>query len=138
MPPAELTILFDGLCPACAWEMKHLRRRDRVGAIAFVDIAAADFDPSKFGITMDQAIGAMHAVRADGKLLIGPEAFIAAYRLVGLNWLAAILSFAPLRPFVNLGYRIFAKYRPRFSKLDVSNCAGGRCRIDSAANFASK
>lgn len=126
----RLKLLFDGLCPACAWEMRVLRRADRTGALAFEDIADPAFDPGKYGLTLPQVVGAMHAIRSDGSVMSGPDVFIEAYRLVGKRWLAAILAFPPTRPIVNLAYRAFARVRPRFSSFDPSRapCAD-RCRV---------
>lgn len=125
----KLKLLHDGLCPMCALEINWLRRRNKDGALAFEDIAAADFDPSVYGLTIDQLVGSMHAQRADGTIFRGPDVFIEAYRLVGLRWLAAVVGFRPIRPLVNLGYKIFAAVRPRFSKFDPAKCEGGRCKL---------
>lgn len=129
-PAWRLKLLFDGLCPVCAWEMRLLRRRDRAGVLAFEDIAAPGFDPSRYGLTLPALVGAMHGITSDGRVLRGPDVFIEAYRLVGKRWLAAILAFGPTRPLVNLGYRVFARVRPRFSSFDPSKaCAGERCKL---------
>lgn len=124
----ELKMLFDGLCPACAWEMKVLRRRDRAGKLVFEDIASDSFDPAPYGLTMSQVVGSMHAVRRDGTILRGVDAFVIAYRLIGWNWLARVLEFGPTRPLVDFGYRVFARFRPRFSGFDSSKC-GDRCKV---------
>lgn len=130
-PGWKLKLLYDGLCPVCAWEMRQLARRDRDGRLAFEDIAADGFDPAAYGATIDDLVHVMHAVTPDGRLLRGPEVFIAAYRLVGLRWLAAALSFRPTRPLVNLGYRIFARIRPRLSSFDPrpAGCGTDRCDL---------
>lgn len=110
--------------------MRLLRRRDRNGALDFDDIAAPGFDPAKYGLTMPALVGAMHGITPDGRVLIGPDVFIEAYRLVGKRWLAGMLSFRPTRPLVNLGYRVFARYRPRLSSFDPSTaCASDRCKV---------
>ncbi len=125
----KLKVFYDSLCPVCAWEMKKLRQRDAAQLLSFEDIASPDFEPSKYGLSLQQTVGAMHAVRRDGSVISGPDTFIEAYRLVGLGWLAAVLSFPLFRPFVRIGYRIFARIRPRFSKFDPAACDGGRCKI---------
>jgi predicted DCC family thiol-disulfide oxidoreductase YuxK len=124
----QLKLFFDGLCPVCSWEMRQLKRRDTSGRLAFEDIAEPAFDPSRYGLTLDQTVRAMHAVTPDGRVLRGPDAFAAAYRLVGLHWLAALISFGPTRPLVDLGYRLFAWVRPRFSRFDPPPaCSADRC-----------
>jgi predicted DCC family thiol-disulfide oxidoreductase YuxK len=39
----ELTIFYDGGCPLCASEMRHLHRLDSASNITFEDIYAANF-----------------------------------------------------------------------------------------------
>lgn len=128
---AKLTLLYDGLCPMCKVEMSILRRRDRKDRLAFVDIAAPDFDPAAFGLTIEQLIGSMHARTPDGTIIRGPDVFIAAYRAVGWNALAAFLAFKPTRPIVDLAYGVFAWVRPKFSGFDPKVCENGRCGITS-------
>jgi predicted DCC family thiol-disulfide oxidoreductase YuxK len=125
----RLKILYDGLCPICAWEMRKLTARDPAGRLTLEDIAAPGFDPSRYGLTIDDVVGAMHGVTSDGRVLRGPDVFVEAYRLVGLRWLAAALAFRPTRPVVDLVYRAFAKLRPRWSRFRPAACEAGRCRV---------
>lgn len=122
-------MLYDGLCPVCALEVRLLRRRNALGRLAFEDIAAPEFDPAQYGLTIDDVVGSMHAVRRDGSILRGPDVFLEAYRHVGLRWLAALLGNRLTRPLVNVGYRVFAAVRPRFSRFDPASCPAGRCKI---------
>jgi len=126
----QLKLLFDGLCPVCAWEMRLLKRRDRAGVLRFEDIADPAFDPHQYGLTLDDVVGAMHAVRPDGSVMQGVEVFAVAYRLIGATWKAAVLECKPLRPLLNLGYRLFARIRPRLSSFEP--CTAGRCRVGGA------
>ncbi|MCS7033679.1 MAG: DUF393 domain-containing protein [Phycisphaerae bacterium] len=124
----KLKLLYDGLCPICAGEINFLRRRNRRGELAFEDITAPGFDPGRYGLTLEQAVGFMHAVTPDGRVLRGLEVFVAAYRLAGLSWLAAILGFRPIQPVMNLAYRLFAAVRPRFSRSQPKDAARPPCR----------
>ena len=123
----RIKMLYDGLCPVCRHEVNMLKRRNGAGFVAFEDIAAPEFDPSRYGLTMPQVIGAMHGVKRDGTVLKGVDVFIDIYRNVGLNWLAAVIAFRPTRPLMNLGYRVFAKLRPRLSKFNGDACTTDRC-----------
>ena len=51
--------------------MEALRSRDQGrGRIAFVDIDAADYDPAAYaGISYREAMGRMHAITADGRVI---------------------------------------------------------------------
>lgn len=126
MTDTPITVLYDGLCPICAREIRFLKRRDKLNSIIPEDIAAPGFDPARYGLTMQQAIGAIHAIRADGSVLRGVDVFIDLYPRCGLGWLAKIIAFKPTRPLVDLAYRAFARIRPRFSALD--ECASDRCQ----------
>jgi predicted DCC family thiol-disulfide oxidoreductase YuxK len=81
---AELTLLFDGGCPLCLREVNTLRRRDQgVGRLAFVDVNDPAYDPARHGgITYADAMGRMHALRADGAVIQDVEVFRQAYGLV--------------------------------------------------------
>lgn len=131
----DITLLYDGLCPVCAREMALLRRLDerssrRNGSngsrLGFVDIADPRFDPAAYGLTMQQAIGAMHGVVADGRMVSGVEVFRRAYQAVGLGWLLAWTNWPILRWVADVAYRVFARLRPRLSRLE---CDNGRCGV---------
>ena len=124
-----IRLLFDGLCPVCAREMRLLERLDRRGRLEFEDIADASFDPSRYGLEMDQVVGSMHAVLPDGSIVVGVEVFRRAYDAVGLGWLLAPTRWPLVRPLADLAYRAFAKIRPRLSRFDPADCDGGRCAV---------
>jgi predicted DCC family thiol-disulfide oxidoreductase YuxK len=134
----ELRMLYDSLCPMCRWEVAQLRKRDVSGRLQFEDITSPDFDPSRYGLTMRDVVGTMHAVLPDGTVLRGVEVFSGAYRAVGLSRLATLIEFRPLRPLVKLVYRLFATIRPRLSAFEPGMAAGdscetGTCRVDRFA-----
>ena len=82
-----LTILYDGDCPLCRREIAAMLRMDKGrGRLAGVNIAAADFDAAAYGLTREQAMGAIHAVGEDGSVVRGMEVFRKAYAAVGLGW----------------------------------------------------
>lgn len=84
---AELTLYYDGRCPFCATEMARLQSWNGAGRLAFVDIAAAGFDPLPLGLEMAALNRESHARTADGGLLVGIDSLLAAYTLVGRAWL---------------------------------------------------
>lgn len=133
---AELTeswrikLLHDGLCPVCSREVRLLRRLDRGrGRIAFEDIAAPEFAPERYGLTLPQVVGSMHAIRPDGTVVRAMAVFREAYAAVGLGWLIAPTGWPLLRPVFDRLYRIFARFRPRFSRFDSGACATSRCAV---------
>ena len=64
-------IFYDGYCPLCIAEMRHLRKRDKHNKLTLVDIQAPDF--SNRYPTMDwHALNArIHGLREDGTLITG-------------------------------------------------------------------
>jgi predicted DCC family thiol-disulfide oxidoreductase YuxK len=113
MANPSLTLLFDGACPLCRREVEALRSRDRgEGRICFVDIDAPDYDPAAHaGISYREAMGRMHAIGADGRVIRDVAAFREAYRLVGMGWLYAPTSWPMLKPVVDGIYHHWAQLR---------------------------
>jgi predicted DCC family thiol-disulfide oxidoreductase YuxK len=122
-------MLYDGKCPICSREVSMLRRRNREGRIAFEDIAAAEFAPEHYGLTMEQVVGAMHAIRPDGSVVRGIDVFAEVYEAVGWSWLAGPIRWRLTRPLASFGYRIFAAIRPRLSSFDPKVCDAACKRV---------
>ena len=112
-----LTLLYDGTCPVCSLEMDNLRARNVEGKLAFVDITTPGFDALPWGATLAEMNAQIHAVRPDGSLIFGVEVLRLAYQAVGLGWLLAPTGWAPMRPFFDAGYRVFARHRQTLSRL---------------------
>ncbi|KEF41635.1 MAG: thiol-disulfide oxidoreductase [Cyanobium sp. CACIAM 14] len=110
---AELTLLFDGGCPLCQREVETLRRRDRGrGRLAFVDVDDPAYDPASYGgVSYAEAMGRMHALRADGVVIRDLEVFRQAYAAVGLGWLYAPTRWPLLRPLLEALYGLWARWR---------------------------
>jgi predicted DCC family thiol-disulfide oxidoreductase YuxK len=127
---APFTILLDGQCPLCKREGAFLARLDAGrDLIRLVDIADPGFDASKYRTTFAQAMGAIHGVLPDGRLLKGMEVFRHAYTLLGKGWLVRWTGWPVVKPICDLAYRAFAKVRPRLSSHGREACASGRCRV---------
>ncbi|HEX8606751.1 MAG TPA: DUF393 domain-containing protein, partial [Pseudoduganella sp.] len=97
MSKPELIIYVDGSCGFCMAEVNMLKRHDRLGALAFVDLATpglADFPPGTDLATLNARL---HAVTADGRVLTGLDSMQAIYRVVGLGWVVWPLSIRSLR-----------------------------------------
>lgn len=94
-------------------EVKFLRTRDEgKGKIDFVDVAADTYDPAaNQNITFDQAMGRIHAIKADGSVITDVEVFRQLYEAVGLGWVYAITKVEPIGTIVDKLYAVWAKYR---------------------------
>lgn len=131
---AMLNLYFDSACPLCSREMDRLRRWDRAGHLGFIDMSAPEFDPASLGVTLGAMDAELHGLRADGSMLVGTDAILEAYTLVGRGWLVWPLRVRFLRPMLASAYRSLARNRYRVSRwLGIGpvhrNCDGDRCRI---------
>lgn len=129
-----LTLYFDSACPFCRREMARLGGWDRLGRLAFVDIAEPGFDPAPLGVTLAAMNTELHGMRADGSMLVGTDAILEAYTLAGRGWLVSPLRVAALRLMLASAYRSFARNRYRISRwLGIDGaprkCDGDRCQI---------
>ncbi|MFN9632618.1 MAG: thiol-disulfide oxidoreductase DCC family protein [Erythrobacteraceae bacterium] len=107
-------VWFDGACPLCRREIALLRRLDRRGAIAFVDVAQGA-DPS---CPIDRAalLARFHA-EEDGMVHDGAAAFAAMWRVIPLLRPLGLLARndAVLRV-LEAAYLRFLKLRPRLQR----------------------
>lgn len=131
MSTPRRTIFYDGLCHLCATEIALFRRRVRDGSLAYVDIAADDFDPAAHGVDPVRVHREMH-VRDEqsGRMLIGVEAILGMWECVpGFRWLAGVARLPVLHWFARRGYAVFAWVRPKLPKKKRPACDTGRCPV---------
>ncbi len=112
-----IRILYDGNCPICRRKVAFLKKRDRKGKLRFSDIREAEGLPKQTGIPMEQLEKQIHAVLPDGTVIRRMDVIRAAYREVGLGWLAAPTGWPILRPCFDALYGLVAKYRLAISHL---------------------
>ena len=68
---AELKIFYDGGCPLCLSEMKHLMKLDQQQKIDLVDINQESFQAKYPNINREKADRILHGQLANGKILLG-------------------------------------------------------------------
>lgn len=108
-------VWYDGACPLCLREIALMRRLDRRGRIAFVDVAAGA-DPS---CPVDRALllARFHA-EEDGVIHDGAAAFAAMWRAIPLlRPLGLAAQWSPVLRLLEAGYVGFLKVRPRLQRL---------------------
>ncbi len=111
----RLTVYHDGACPLCQREIALMRRLDRRGAMAFVDVA----DPANApACPIDPAdLMARFHVRENGQMLSGAAAFAAMWRAIPLlRPLGLVARFAPILWLLERAYRLFLRLRPRLQR----------------------
>lgn len=124
----DIKLLYDGECPLCVREVQLLRRLNRKGKLALEDIAAPDFDASRYQRTFEELMGSIHGVLPDGQLITGMEVFRRAYAAVGLGMLGAPTAWPVLRPAFDKLYELFARNRLRITGRGHV-CMNGRCAV---------
>ncbi|WP_339540508.1 thiol-disulfide oxidoreductase DCC family protein [Pseudomonas sp. RA_5y_Pfl1_P24] len=128
-----LTLYFEGECPLCAREIKLLSARAIPDRLLFVDISDAAFDANALGFTRAQMEASLRARFDDGTWVTGLDATLWSWRAAGLGIWAAPLSWRLTRPFLNVGYRLFCRWRPHLAWLPHPDgsvrCRGGRCAV---------
>lgn len=116
MSTYPLTVLYEEACPLCKLEMDNLKVRDSKRLLYFVDVSAADFDATTYGIPLQDLLTAIHAVKADGSIVKGVEVFRLAYGAVGLGWLTRPTGWPVLKPLFDRAYMHLARNRHRISR----------------------
>lgn len=111
-----LTIYYDGACPLCLAEVHFLKSRNKQGLLAFVDVAAPQYDEIAHQLSCQRALATMQGRLADGTQLEGVPVFAEAYKRASLFGLAWLFSRPWLAPILNAAYYVFAKYRHSISK----------------------
>ena len=114
-PTARVTVWFDGACPLCLREIALMRRLDRAGRIAFVDVAAE----GDGACPLDRAelLARFHAQEAGRPLVSGAAAFAAMWRALPLlAWAGHLARLPPVLWVLERAYRWFLRVRPRLQR----------------------
>ncbi|MFN9746967.1 MAG: thiol-disulfide oxidoreductase DCC family protein [Betaproteobacteria bacterium] len=111
-----LTIYYDGTCPRCTAEIDNLRLRDADARLRFVDCSPADFVSPIPGADRSALMNVIHAVGAQGTVLLAVDVFEAAYRAVGLPWVSRVLVHPFLRPVADRVYPWIVRNRYRLPR----------------------
>ena len=83
-----------------------------------------------------QAMGNIHGILPDGKVITNVEVFRKLYETVGLGWIYAITKFGPIGTAAEAVYGIWAKYRlPVTGRPDLATVLEQKksCRVDEPA-----
>lgn len=128
-PPAPVKVLYDGLCPICAAEIRFLQFvvRKRPRKVDFVDISLPGYDGAKYnGVSYEMAMAEMHVIDENNTVHRGVPAFDVMYSAVGLGWVGRLLMWPPIRPLMDKSYDIFARNRLKWTGRG-NECTSGRC-----------
>ncbi|MGQ4275620.1 thiol-disulfide oxidoreductase DCC family protein [Pseudidiomarina sp. E22-M8] len=126
----KLILFYDGGCPLCVREMRHLKSLDEGKHLQFESIWAADFAERFPEVDVAEANQILHGKASNGQMLYGLDVTYAAWSAVGRGWLIAPLRWPGIRWFADKGYLSFAKHRNRLSKLITGKARCEQCSLD--------
>lgn len=114
--PETLTVLYDGACPLCMREIRHVKslaERRQDSALRFVDVSSGASDCLAFADDREKLLARFHVQRSDGSRISGAEAFVAMWsRLPGWRWLARLAQLPGGLTVFELAYQGFLHVRP--------------------------
>ena len=111
----KLTLFYDGHCPLCVREMRHLTRLDRAQNMQLVDIQREDFSEHWPQVNKAEASSILLAVQDNGEWLRGLDVTHRAWQLVGKGYWIAPLRWPVIRLLADQVYLWFARNRYRIS-----------------------
>ncbi|WP_417447951.1 thiol-disulfide oxidoreductase DCC family protein [Idiomarina abyssalis] len=127
---SELIIFYDGGCPLCVKEMRHLKRLDKEGRIQFENVNEPDFSQRYPQVDVAKANQYLHGQVSSGDMIYGLDVTHEAWSLVGKGWIIAPLRWPVIRWFADKTYLFFARNRNRISKLLTGKERCAQCSID--------
>ena len=125
----SLTLFFDGSCPVCVREMNQLKNWNTNKELHLVDATNHQAMEAFPHIDSANAMRILHAETAEGELLLGLDANIAAWNAVKRKPLLGILRWPIIRPIADQGYLFFARHRYRISKILTGKSKCDQCRV---------
>ena len=107
-----IRVFYDGKCGLCRREIEHYQRIAPEGVFDWVDITVDASALARLGVAYADGLKLLHAQDLQGKLHVGPDAFILIWRQIPrLRILALIVGAGFIRPVADRAYRIFAAWR---------------------------
>lgn len=115
MEDYEIEVFFDGDCPLCRREINFCKRLDRKKRVRFTDIAAKDFDSTRYSVDYDRLMQTIHGRLPSGEWVEGVEVFRRLYQALGFGWLVALTRIPGIDRMLDWAYAGFAARRLRWT-----------------------
>jgi predicted DCC family thiol-disulfide oxidoreductase YuxK len=138
-PSWKIKLLYDGECPLCLREVRFLQQKDKGRKIVvFVDIADVNYSPEdNGGIDYETAMGRIHALLPDGRVVTNVETFRLVYEVLGMGWVYSPTKLPIIGAIADWVYGIWAKLRlPLTGRADLAtlvaqrrDCAVAKCDL---------
>jgi len=108
-----LTVWYNTRCPVCDAGIVRQKRRlieaVKAGRIEFRDINLESAALTGFGASLEDIRRRLHAIDADGRLLVGADVAIAVWQVTpGEGWLAGLFGNRLTLPLTRFAYDRFA------------------------------
>jgi predicted DCC family thiol-disulfide oxidoreductase YuxK len=122
-----LTVLYDGACSLCRASVARLRRMDRGGRVAVMDLHDPQATVKFPQVDREEAMRLMQAVDSKGRVFSGVDAWARiGLSLPGWKLLAWILLVPGIHFIASLVYAWVARNRYRWNQ---ELCADGSCAV---------
>ncbi|MFZ0821169.1 MAG: DUF393 domain-containing protein [Candidatus Acidiferrales bacterium] len=122
-----LTVLYDGSCALCRASVARLRRMDRGGRVALLDLHDPQASVRFPQVNREEAMRLMQAVDSAGRVYSGVDAWARiGLSLPGWKLLAWVLLVPGIHFVAGAFYSWVARNRYRWNK-DI--CADGSCEL---------
>jgi len=106
---ARVAVWYDGDCPLCRREVRWIRRLDRSGTIAFIDLSLGEPCP----VDRRTMLARFHAQEGGKGLVSGAAAFGAMWRQIpALRPLGLLALWPPALWSLERAYLVFLRIRP--------------------------
>jgi predicted DCC family thiol-disulfide oxidoreductase YuxK len=138
----SLTIFYDGYCPLCVKEMRHLKKLDASQKLDLVDVNDAEFTENFPEISQQDALTRLHGYwyqsapqlseengSEEKQLVTGLDVTYHAWRMVGKGWIIAPLRWPGIRWFSDRLYLWFARHRFTISEWLTGQPRCERCKL---------
>ncbi len=126
-PDADI-VIYDGECRICSAQIARLAALDLGNRLAFLSLHDPEAAERYPDLSHDALMADMYVVDRAGRRHRGAAAIrYLSSRLPTLWWLAPVLYLPGTLPLWQRLYRMFAKRRYRFGKIE--SCEDGSCRL---------
>lgn len=125
-----LTVFYDGLCKVCSAEINHYKTKDRQKKVQWIDISNPSFQAQDYNLDPKKIHIEMHAIKSDGTLAIGVDAFLEIWKVIpGFLWLNKLGSTSLTKSVLKVGYTFFVKVRPWLPRYKQFQCDDHHCAV---------
>lgn len=112
-------------------EIGWLASRPDAGQLRLVDVNDSLALACERAPSVERMRAILHVRLGDGRWLTGVDATVAAWQAAGVGARVAWLLWPPVKPFAQILYRFFARYRHSMARVVGDQVCDRRCREES-------